>query len=979
MEIWVVVAALFLFSGLMFYFRLTDARNVSVRELQHYIRQAEKKVEQFVRKKEKDFQDKMIASEIVIDRMNRLAQTLQEKVEIFDRDLTDGQELFEALRLEAGDVSHTLAEYKRIRAEFIDIEDRIVQILNMKDHAESGRRELDTLHQEMEHFRNDYHDTIAGLKDNSEQELKTFFANMQKDLTSYLEQAREQLREKDRQIAEQMQEFGERSELIFGQINDLKSFSEASIDNLKDSFEVDLTHARTMAQTNIEEVYDMWAGLREKAEEEKIMMENNLQEKDEFFRLAKAKLQEEMDQVSENIDIVLQEKLQYLENSAGYLSRDLELLGSSLKINIEKNLDDKIDTVKSELDRIHSAFIAQEESLENEFKQLSHRFSEQISNQEKEVQINLKELQASVHSTKDLADDILKQSQEKILEKIKEFEEFVRQKAQENMQRIEDSFREENQERMFQSISEITKTLEVEYQKKYQETIDTIAQKSEDLSELVSQKIDAISLLDRQLEDILRLFDSEKEKIILMGEELQKDREQNIITIKRQMEETAQHLQNELQVNIQGFFDEGTETYRRDREIWQEHFDDTLGEARSAYQNIQNDIDEIKHMMRDIETSSLNNLKSESLRLTEETERRIDELKKYTDNFLRSNKDDFMHHVEQAKSDMKNIKQELWDQERLVRDQVNKEFERLSGRVRDVDKNFHSLMKKTEMLERAENLAAKLSGRLQEIEAIRKEMNTLVHTFKDSHIKSQETIDDLRKYNDVVESNIQRLDEKSIEASNIQDFLVSVMDEAKETAKIFQVLKEEQDHAREIQELLMKNLASYNDLQESLVVLEDRKAVVEEMLKNIDQISRLGENTEDLISRLDAIDSFSSELQDKLALIQGEMHQLAGDQTQVRNAVSKLSELEHVTAHIDEEMKRLDKMREWVAKAINNIERVGAATGVGSPGGNKPELGDEAIKNIVRLHEQNWSVSDIAKNLKVSPTWVELILERYRS
>ena len=75
-------------------------------------------------------------------------------------------------------------------------------------------------------------------------------------------------------------------------------------------------------------------------------------------------------------------------------------------------------------------------------------------------------------------------------------------------------------------------------------------------------------------------------------------------------------------------------------------------------------------------------------------------------------------------------------------------------------------------------------------------------------------------------------------------------------------------------------------------------------------------------------------------------------------------------------------MQKWSANLQNQLENIrnlqekeiekskfGSTDGEGKDG--------EVIKNIVRLFEQGWSITDIAKSLGVSRAYVELIIDRY--
>ena len=100
--------------------------------------------------------------------------------------------------------------------------------------------------------------------------------------------------------------------------------------------------------------------------------------------------------------------------------------------------------------------------------------------------------------------------------------------------------------------------------------------------------------------------------------------------------------------------------------------------------------------------------------------------------------------------------------------------------------------------------------------------------------------------------------------------------------------------------------------------------------------------------------------------------------------MDKIADIENLLIHIDEEGKKVQKMREWVAKLETQLERI-KETQEGSlgSGGSRRNISSEkgsdedTVKNILRLKDQGWSVEDISKSLKISRAYVELVIERY--
>ena len=480
------------------------------------------------------------------------------------------------------------------------------------------------------------------------------------------------------------------------------------------------------------------------------------------------------------------------------------------------------------------------------------------------------------------------------------------------------------------------------------------------------------------------MFNNEKEKIMLMCTELEKDRENSTEIILQQVTAYMNELQNELTVSVKDFLDDGVKNFGVEQELWKDRFDEVVTESRDEFQRMKNDIDSIHRFISNIEDTSLAGLKREAERIAQEAEYRIDDLKKYVSDLLRSGKEDFLIQTDQAKQEIKDLKQDLWNQEKEIKQIAQKDLDRLNVKIKDVDKLFQNFVKKSDRLSNVEELLRKLDQQYNEINNMKKELGQMTTTLKESHDLGHNTIDQIQSFKKDLENKAHKLAESSSEADRIQEFLLSAIQEANGVTQLFASLTEEREKAQSLEELLLKNLEVFNELQDSLNQLENKKQFVDNMISAIesseDSVSNIMTSSEDMHSRMHEINEFTQEIQTKLSGLQKEMNLLAGDQTKVKTAVSKLQDLDHMMIHIEEEMKRLEKMREWIAISMTNVDRMGAKQGL-SPFSSTEESGldDVNVKNVLRLYEKDWSIGDIAKNLKVSSAYVELIIERYRS
>ncbi|MGL4394192.1 MAG: hypothetical protein ACRCS8_03105 [Brevinema sp.] len=1010
MEIFIPLLSLLFFTGLLFYFRHTDARNISVQSLQNFLKDSERRVEAMLRQKEKEFHDKMISSDIAMERMNRLAQMLQEKVKEFDHDMAQGQDILQALRNEIAGIQTELSTYKQISAEFKDAEEKIGTILEMKEQSKEVAKTVQDLRDTVNLFESDYRMFTNSLQEKSRAELASFHDVLQEDLNKYLLNAREQMSNKDNEISVKINELGGASDEIAKRIKEFKEYIEINLETLKDKYDSDLELAKTIAHTNLEDVFDMWNKLKEETQLSKETMEQAIFEKEQFFREAESALLGRIDESVDKVQVMVSDseaKFEHLigERTQGVDSHvndalfQLSQRVETTKERLEQELQDQIENIKAELTRTSTAFMEQESMMEERFKALNTKTTEYLAHEEDKFQDSINSLRDVVNNTNADATNILA-----------EFRSNLEEKINENLELVERNFREANQERLQRSIEEVTHVLEREYRDQFQQTIQEMSLDAERLQQSVAEKQAYVDLLEQRFQEINENFDIEKNKIVQMVQEVERDKDRALSAASESIKLHLQSLSNDLKIMMGDLFDReraefqnessiwkeryeetighAREVFNRERtafhndsEMWKERYEESLGEARDTFNIIKSEISNVEHLLESVKDSSLSKLRDESERLIQESSRRMDDFKQYSADHIRGCRDDIQHQLTLARQEMTNLKEELWKQEKDVRDIAQKDLDRLSARIKEADKQLASFYKKSEKLDKADELIHSLQKSSNEVTALRKDVDDLMNNLKNSFYEGREVLQNIDASRNTLEVQVQALNLQTEEAERTREHLINSINDVKAVGSVFEQLEAEKDKAKELEDLLLKNLSTFNDLQDSLGLLEQRKDLVDQIMSRIEMtdngISTLSNSTEALVSKIEEISLFSDQLQGNFASLQSEMKILAGDQNTLQTAVSRFNELDHMIVHIDAEMKRLDKMREWIAKAMNNVEKTGANLGI--PRQNQDDGEEEQnIKNILRLHEQKWSVADISKNLKITPAYVELILERYQ-
>ena len=414
MEFIVPIVSLLFFSGLLFYFRWTDAKNADIRQLQSYIRNIEQQVDRYFQQKKKEFEDKIIPAEVTIGRMNKLADTLQKKVDDFDQALEEGENIFLTLRQEMGDIDTSLSNYRRMRSEFEDIEQKIEEMLAMRDRVLEGSEDLDVLRTEMKDLKTEYDTIVSSLTSKSKTELEQFFTTMNANLNNHLSLAQNQLEQTNSTIQERISDLNSAAETMTSGMELFRTESEEGLENLKKKFNDEISLLRGMSEVNAQEIIDRWMKLKETSDRQRMEIEDNINQQQGFFEEEKSLVQEEIQKMQSTLDSELGNRIALMSSHQASIDTELRTLEGNLRTHLELGLDEKIRVITQQLTQTQQAFAAQEADITSSLEGITQNAETRINTAEKVFYENLEKLKDKVHSVTESADKILVAAEEKI-------------------------------------------------------------------------------------------------------------------------------------------------------------------------------------------------------------------------------------------------------------------------------------------------------------------------------------------------------------------------------------------------------------------------------------------------------------------------------------------------------------------------------------------------------------------------------------
>jgi len=171
--------------------------------------------------------------------------------------------------------------------------------------------------------------------------------------------------------------------------------------------------------------------------------------------------------------------------------------------------------------------------------------------------------------------------------------------------------------------------------------------------------------------------------------------------------------------------------------------------------------------------------------------------------------------------------------------------------------------------------------------------------------------------------------------------------------------------------------------------LEKKRDIVVKILSELEETKEsfgsFQAKLNDADQKISLLNKLSRKLEEDLKEYQNKIMQVLGDQDKIFAATDKIENLENMLIQVEEEEKRLQKMRSWVAELQNQLERIRASQedglrssrGASSASSAKQQADQDTVKAVLRLRKEGWGVDEIASTLKLSSSYVELILERY--
>lgn len=365
----------------------------------------------------------------------------------------------------------------------------------------------------------------------------------------------------------------------------------------------------------------------------------------------------------------------------------------------------------------------------------------------------------------------------------------------------------------------------------------------------------------------------------------------------------------------------------------------------------------------------------------QESEKSLNELsKKYEEFYAEFNykTDTLLNDLDYKSRDFRQSSADTREKIEAVQQKLHNDVEEsrknLSFRLDEITKRIRDFETQTKLFERADSMKKKLT---EDIASLRNEIDQLVikkKEFKDidltlAKVKTIEA--DITGKLGQLQANKRTVDDLEKDFKRLRDISVEINSRIDKVTSSNDVVMEMQARLRQLDELEKVVEEQYSRLQKKEHVLNHTTMGID---KNFEEM-------QELETKIKTFESSFTEFLSKLAMAGKRIDQLSANKERAEFAVEKLLDLDSLLSEIDTKIDSTMKARQWLAdtetrlkqlheSSLQNLELLKAVSTEA-----RPEKLKDQTDLIIRLANQGWNASDIAKKLNMGLGEVQLAIE----
>lgn len=411
---------------------------------------------------------------------------------------------------------------------------------------------------------------------------------------------------------------------------------------------------------------------------------------------------------------------------------------------------------------------------------------------------------------------------------------------------------------------------------------------------------------------------------------------------------------------------------------------DYINQSETEFREIKGHFEKLSVTLESLEKTSLDRMKETARGLETTFTGKVDKISRDLDNYIKQSETEFQSSLDVLKRDAKTLTEELKRIRENTREEAVDELKQLTRKTRDIETRYDQLVKKGSQLERAETIALKSDRTMEQLQKNFKEL-------EDRRIEIEEILKQLSAVRDEKKDVLvimNEINENKNDIKNLRANILEALEKARDAERVVDAVAKQQDKVESVKDTMLRALEMFDEVDKKMDELERRKEIVNGILSSVDDstanLEDLRKKTSEVDDKLAQIAKISKRLEEEIRAARSNIDNIFEKQDKMSEAVERIVDIDNLFYHIDEEYKKVERMQDWVGKAQNQLERLkdsqtklGATEPKSSSVKGSKEPDEEVIKSILRLRQQGWSIEEISKNLRMSPTYVELIIDRY--
>lgn len=417
------------------------------------------------------------------------------------------------------------------------------------------------------------------------------------------------------------------------------------------------------------------------------------------------------------------------------------------------------------------------------------------------------------------------------------------------------------------------------------------------------------------------------------------------------------------------------------QEKFSKEFEKYVAASAAEYESVAGKIRELTRQFKQIEEEAAASIQDRAASLDTEFTKRVNEITNNFDGYVKKTEEELENTLDNAKADLQAIQRDVAAEKKELKEQVLSDLKDLNKRTKEIETRYDGLVKKSAILDKAETLTEKSGKNVKMITQFLKELEDRKKDIE----KAMKSLDTVKTEHKALDGLLLNIAASRKETLAIHETAKAALDKVKDAQEILSIIDKQSGKVEDVKAVLLETLKIYEEIKERIADAEKKRDIINSLINSVDSsrddIKVMDEKVALIEEKVTTMNKISRKVEEDVKTAQSNISRLFSDQDRIGVAVDKIADIENLLIHIDEESKKVQKMREWVAKLETQLERV-RETQEGQLGPKRTAAAERAndedtAKNILRLKEQGWTVEDISKSLKLSRAYVELVIERF--